>query len=1091
VTGARTGRSRDTRDVRRPLSLSLAWSLLAALVVVGCQCGAPQTSNVYAGVELLYPGEGGVELPSREGAVYDFGAVAVGETVVLPVRVRNTGNAELTLTGASVESGDATSFTQVLANEAVFNLDLVAPLKVPVGGTVELRASFRPPVLEGAEGLDGGPARRAVLQLATEGTRPDAAGATLELRGKPVSVSCDVARRLDFGAVQLGDVARLSFTLRNPTAVPTRATVGLPQSASGDHLAFFFADGTPQGTFTLPPESEREIVVTFTPGLVKRYLALMKVRVAAGCPEIVLSLEGSGVEEVLSWTPALVDCRFAPVGFEVTREVTFSNLANTPVQVSGVEGVPADFRFVPSDAFDGGVLEIPAGGEAKVLLGCRPTALGLREGEVRFQTSLPGQPTGRVTAKVLGGGPDIDVSPAAALPFGQVAWFPGAVTPTFQARRVVVRNVGTRPAPNDDSANLKLGRADAAGVYQPPRFEVVPVGGATQPGEFTVTMPGYDPAAGLPAVVGQNAQDVLVKFTPASLGLKEADLVLPSNDPDEPEVRVRLSAEAVSLPPCNLQVTPSALSFGVVTPPQFRDLTLTLRNLGSGPSDTCLVSNLDLVPGTNPTYSLPAGPVSSRTLQAGESLQVLVRSQPTLPATTSAAQVQGKLRFYVSSPLQPEVEVPLQTTVVTPCLTVAPDEADFGTVKLGCSSGARAFGLYNTCPAAVEIKAIRAAAPAGLPAGAPGCPGPLPCPEFQVSGAPALPLQLQAGAVAPTFLVTYAPVDVGPDVGTVAVEAVQGGQSVVYLVPLSGVGDSSGENLDTFQQDPNPSADILITVDDSCSMAPYQGALAANFAAFIQYANQVNVDYRIAVTTTDDRPGGEQGRFVTGVNHPEKILTPTTPNVAQKFAAKVAVGTSGNGNESGLAPSLKALTAPLTLTDNAGFLRPDANLGVLVVTDAPDQSAGSAAYYLSAFLGIKGARKANQFSLSAVAGFNPNPPSTCPPYDTAPDDGKYRDLVSATRGVQEEICTQDWAQSLQRLGKNLFGYRSSFFLTARPDPAQPLQVSLDGVDVPAVDALGNPAWTYDALTNSITLQPLYVPEPGQTLQVHYVVSCYP
>jgi len=93
--------------------------------------------------------------------------------------------------------------------------------------------------------------------------------------------------------------------------------------------------------------------------------------------------------------------------------------------------------------------------------------------------------------------------------------------------------------------------------------------------------------------------------------------------------------------------------------------------------------------------------------------------------------------------------------------------------------------------------------------------------------------------------------------------------------------------------------------------------------------------------------------------------------------------------------------------------------------------------------------------------------------------------------VQEEICTQDWAQSLQRLGKNLFGYRSSFFLTARPDPLQPLQVSLDGVDVPAVDAQGNPAWTFDALTNSITLQPLYVPEPGQTLQVYYVVSCYP
>jgi hypothetical protein len=1067
--------------------VGLAW-LLLALAASGCRCGAPQTSNVYAELELLFPGENGVERASRDGATYDFGSVAMGETATLPVRVRNVGNAELTLIGGRLESGDATGFQQALANEDIFNLVLTGPVKIPSGQTVELTASFRPPM---TEDVTGGPPRAAVLVLSSEGTRQEASEARLELRGKPVSVSCDVARRLDFGSVQVGDVGKLSFTLRNPTPVPTRATVGLPQSSSGDHLAFFFADGTPQGTFTLPPESEREIQVTFTPGLAKAYLALLKVRVAAGCPEIVLSLEGTGVDQVLSWSPLLVDCDFSPVGFEVTREVTFRNLGRAVVQLTEIAGEPGDFRFVPAEGFDGGTLEIPGEGEHVVQLGCRPTELGARSGAVTFQTSLQVQPAGQVAAKVLGGGPDIDVLPASTLAFGQVAWFPGAATPSFQSRRVVVRNVGTRPAPNDDSANLKLGRKDAAGVYQPPRVEIVPVGQVTVAGEFTVTLQNYDPALGVPAVVGQNSRDLSITFTPASVGLKEADLVLPSNDPDEPEVRIRVTAEAVSLPPCNLQVSPTSLAFGVVTPPGFRDLTLTLRNLGTGPSDTCLVSELDLVPGTSPTYSLPSGPVPNRTLQPGESLQVLVRSQPTLPAQANVATVPGKLRFYVSSPLQPAVEVPLQTTVVTPCLSISPDEADFGTVAMGCSSGARSFSLYNTCPASLEVTGIRAAVAAGLPAGAQGCPGPLPCPEFKVVSAPAVPLTLQAGAVPPTFTVIYAPVDTGPDVGTVAVEVIQAGQAVVYLVPLTGRGDAQGANTDVFRQDPNPKADILITVDDSCSMAPYQGALAANFASFMQYAIQSNVDYRMAVTTTDDRPGGEQGRFVMGTQHPEKILTPATPNVAQKFAAKVAVGTSGNGNESGLAPSLKALTAPLTVTDNAGFLRPDANLGVLVVTDAPDQSAGTAAYYVSAFLAIKGARKANQFSLSAVAGFNPNPPSTCPPYDTAPDDGKYRDVVSATRGVAEEICTQDWASSLQRLGKNLFGYRSSFFLTARPDLAQPFTVTLDGVAVPATDAQGNPAWTYDAVTNSLTLQPLYVPEPGQALQVDYVVSCYP
>ncbi|MEN9796470.1 MAG: hypothetical protein RL653_166, partial [Pseudomonadota bacterium] len=83
--------------------VGLAW-LLLALAVGGCRCGAPQTSNVYAELELLFPGEDGVERASREAATYDFGAVAMGETATLPVRVRNVGNAELTLTGGRLES---------------------------------------------------------------------------------------------------------------------------------------------------------------------------------------------------------------------------------------------------------------------------------------------------------------------------------------------------------------------------------------------------------------------------------------------------------------------------------------------------------------------------------------------------------------------------------------------------------------------------------------------------------------------------------------------------------------------------------------------------------------------------------------------------------------------------------------------------------------------------------------------------------------------------------------------------------------------------------------------------------------------------
>ena len=238
---------------------------------------------------------------------------------------------------------------------------------------------------------------------------------------------------------------------------------------------------------------------------------------------------------------------------------------------------------------------------------------------------------------------------------------------------------------------------------------------------------------------------------------------------------------------------------------------------------------------------------------------------------------------------------------------------------------------------------------------------------------------------------------------------------MTYLVTLGGRGDAMGMNTDTFVQDQKPKADVLFTIDDSCSMDTYQTNLANNFASFIGYAQSANVDWQIGVTTTDMDDGfpaqwpfpakadGPKGKLLGDANNP-KILTPTTPDVVNKFRAKVNVGSNGSGIEQGLEPSLRALTPPLSVSDNAGFIRPDANLAVVLVTDARDQGRQSASYYVNSFLNIKGFNKANMFTFNAIAGFNPKPPSTCT-YDEGPDDGTYAAVVQQTNGIREEICT--------------------------------------------------------------------------------------
>ena len=54
-----------------------------------------------------------------------------------------------------------------------------------------------------------------------------------------------------------------------------------------------------------------------------------------------------------------------------------------------------------------------------------------------------------------------------------------------------------------------------------------------------------------------------------------------------------------------------------------------------------------------------------------------------------------------------------------------------------------------------------------------------------------------------------------------------------------------------------------------------------------------------------------------------------------------------------------------------------------------------------------------------------------------------------------------------------------------------LTVWVDFQKVPAVDpSRGTVVWKYDALTNAITFDPFYVPEPGVQVAVEYDVPCF-
>jgi hypothetical protein len=342
------------------------------------------------------------------------------------------------------------------------------------------------------------------------------------------------------------------------------------------------------------------------------------------------------------------------------------------------------------------------------------------------------------------------------------------------------------------------------------------------------------------------------------------------------------------------------------------------------------------------------------------------------------------------------------------------------------------------------------------------------------------------GATSMSFKVRYYPQEFGDHPGGIFIDNTE--RPEPYLVSLAGSAQPNAVQTDHFSQDKAP-VDILFVVDNSGSMGDEQASLAANLSSFMKFADKNFIDYHIAVTTTDVS-GGEDGRFVpvtqTGTwpnagATPPRVLTRNTPDVLRAFQLNVNVGTNGSAEEEGFEAAYLALSPTLLSTHNQGFLRDDAALLVIVMTDEMEQSPQSLNFYYSYLLNIKGARRANMFSWSSICSIDPG--------DTGNYGDRYIEMSKRTGGVTSSIHTANWSVDLEKLGLQAFGYKSAFLLTSTPDIST-IEVRINGNLVPQSDPEST-YWSYDPLTNIVQFSPQAIPEPGQTLEVSYSVLCGP
>jgi hypothetical protein len=465
------------------------------------------------------------------------------------------------------------------------------------------------------------------------------------------------------------------------------------------------------------------------------------------------------------------------------------------------------------------------------------------------------------------------------------------------------------------------------------------------------------------------------------------------------------------------------------------------------------------------------------TLKAGDTTGITFRVTYA-PSGTSPKKAWGsfvldtswqKLRLHA---LGQATEPPIQTAPSKCKLTVLPQRLDFGSVQFGCTTSKRQLEVFHPgsskCTSPILVTKI------GLANNKDN--------EFRIIGAPTTPVSINTGQSIRIEL-SYNAKNLGADIAMLNIETNSAGRNPITL-PLEGEGRlRMSDQKDTFRQLKRPIADVLIVIDNSSSMGTRQANLAKNFSYFMNWIVRLNVDYHIAVITTDTSqtgtraPGCIRGRMY-------KVVTQKIPNPIATFAQNVKVGTGGSGVEKGLEAAYQAFQPKALAGCNNGFYRKNAALSIIFVSDEPDQSPRTVDFYVSFFKALKGIRNLDLIRATAVVG---PPPSGCrnPGTGNASSAPRYWEVAKQLKGVKESSCISNWAYSLFHTSAIGFGYRTQFFLSRQAEP-KTIRVKVNGRPIKQDPQDG---WTYNSANSFIQFTKSQIPEPAATIEVEYQAVC--
>ena len=242
----------------------------------------------------------------------------------------------------------------------------------------------------------------------------------------------------------------------------------------------------------------------------------------------------------------------------------------------------------------------------------------------------------------------------------------------------------------------------------------------------------------------------------------------------------------------------------------------------------------------------------------------------------------------------------------------------------------------------------------------------------------------------------------------------------------------------------NNKVDVLLMVDNSSSMNVYQSRFASETQALIDTLNSIGLDYHIAVVSTDMRVGGMGGRFLGT----PAVLTRATPDFASLLDLRIRLGQNGSNLEQVLASIQTAFGEQGAAAIQAGFLRLDAMLAVVVLSDEDDSSPGLPADDLSFFNKLKPpfSNGARSWVLNYIG--TPSLLSSCPAtIGGTPNPGlRWVALAEASGGSVDEICKTSLNAAVTNIKKRIIAYLTDYHLGRKP-AIETIKVAINGVQI--------------------------------------------